>query len=213
MSPRPKRPVDRRLLAALAEHPVMASLVGVTTVDRFTRTSAPLGILASVPLGDLADAVGRTVAAGKIVFVNMDSTPGLGHDPGALTYLKGIGAVGICSTRAAIIERAGGLGLLAMQKVFVTDRSNLHRSIQSIGRSNPDLVQLMPAVVLRYVEQQARDLGVPYLAAGFVQGEADVVDALRHGAVGVCTSDEDLWELRRSALRPAAPPRPPAAPR
>ncbi|MEU0569153.1 glycerol-3-phosphate responsive antiterminator [Nonomuraea sp. NPDC005983] len=201
MSSRPKRPVDRRLLAALAEYPVMASLVGVAMADRFTTTSTPLGILASVPLGDLAATVQRTAAAGKIVFVNMDSTPGLGHDPGALTYLKGIGAVAICSTRAAIIERASGLGLLAMQKVFVTDRSNLHRSVQSISRSQPDLVQFMPAVVLRYMEQQARELGVPYLAAGFVQDEADVVEALQHGAAGVCTSDQELWELRRSALR------------
>ncbi|MEU6741191.1 glycerol-3-phosphate responsive antiterminator [Streptosporangium sandarakinum] len=201
MNPRPKRPIDRRLLAALAEHPVMASLVGAEMADRFTTTSTPLGILASVPLGDLAATVQRTVAAGKIVFVNMDSTPGLGHDPGALTYLKAIGAIGICSTRAAIIERANGLGLLAMQKVFVTDRSNLRRSLQSVARSQPDLVQLMPAIVLRYMERQARDLGVPYLAAGFVQGAQDVAEALHHGAAGVCTSDEDLWELRRSALR------------
>ncbi|SEN33900.1 glycerol-3-phosphate responsive antiterminator [Nonomuraea pusilla] len=203
MSSRPKRPVDRRLLAALAEHPVMASLVGTEMASRFTATSTPLGILASVPLGDLEATVRSTLAAGKIVFVNMDSTPGLGHDPGALTYLKGIGAVGICSTRAAIIERAGGLGLLSMQKVFVTDRSNLRRSLQSVARSHPDLVQLMPAVVLRYVERQARELGVPYLAAGFVQGAADVAEALRHGAAGVCTSDDNLWELRRSALPPS----------
>lgn len=179
----------------------MASLVGVAMAERFTTTATPLGILASVPLGDLTAAVRRTVDAGKIVFVNMDSTPGLGHDPGALTFLKGIGAIGICSTRAAIIERASGLGLLSMQKVFVTDRSNLQRSIQSIARSQPDLVQLMPAVVLPYVERHARDLGVPYLAAGFVQAASDVAAALRHGAAGVCTSDENLWELRRASLR------------
>ncbi|MFI7444796.1 glycerol-3-phosphate responsive antiterminator [Nonomuraea indica] len=201
MSSRPKRPVDRRLLAALADYPVMASLVSVAMADAFTATSTPLGILASVPLGDLAATVRRTVDAGKIVFVNMDSTPGLGHDPGALSYLRDIGAIGVCSTRAAIVERAAGLGLLSMQKVFVTDRSNLNRSLQAIARSRPDLVQLMPAVVLRYMEQQARELGVPYLAAGFVQGEADVVEALQHGAAGVCTSDRKLWELRRSALR------------
>ncbi|MGV9329492.1 hypothetical protein, partial [Streptosporangium sandarakinum] len=53
MNHRPKRPIDRRLLAALAEHPVMASLVGAEMADRFTATSTPLGILASVPLGDV----------------------------------------------------------------------------------------------------------------------------------------------------------------
>ncbi|GAA3466067.1 glycerol-3-phosphate responsive antiterminator [Nonomuraea roseola] len=201
MNHRHKRPIDRRLLSALAEHPVVASLVGVETVERFTTTAAPLGILASIPLGDLAATVRQTLAAGKIGFVNIDSTPGLGHDPGALAYLQQIGAVGICSTRQAMIERAAGLGLLTMQKVFVTDRSNLRRSMQSIARSQPDLVQLMPAVVLRYVERQAREVGVPYLAAGFVQAEDDVVEALGHGAAGVCTSEERLWELRRSALR------------
>lgn len=60
MNHRPKRPIDRRLLAALAEHPVMASLVGAEMADRFTATSTPLGILASVPLGDLAATVQRT---------------------------------------------------------------------------------------------------------------------------------------------------------
>jgi glycerol uptake operon antiterminator len=201
VSPRAKRPLDRRLLAALAEYPVMASLVGGAVADRFTSHSAPLGVLASIPLGELETAVAATTAAGKIVFVNMDSTPGLGHDPGALTYLQGIGAVGICSTRAAIIERAVGLGLLTMQKVFVTDRSNLQRSVRSIARSRPDLAQLMPAIMLRYMEREARDLGIPYLAAGFVQDKADVAEALRHGAAGVCTSDEALWDLRRSTLR------------
>ncbi|MFI9592836.1 glycerol-3-phosphate responsive antiterminator [Nonomuraea sp. NPDC052265] len=201
MNSRHKGPMDRRLLAALAEHPVAASLVGVDMVERFTSSPTPLGILASIPLGDLAAMVRRTVAAQKIGFVNIDSTPGLGHDPGALAYLQGIGAVGICSTRQAMIERAAGLGLLTMQKVFVTDRSNLKRSMQSITRSRPDLVQLMPAMVLRHVEPQVRAVGVPCLAAGFVQSADDVVEALRHGAVGVCTSDEELWGLRRSALR------------
>ncbi|MBB5079433.1 glycerol-3-phosphate responsive antiterminator [Nonomuraea endophytica] len=202
MNSRHKRPMDRRLLAALAEHPVMASLVGVEMAERFTSSTAtPLGILASIPLGDLAATVGLTVEAGKIGFVNIDSTPGLGHDPGALAYLQGIGAVGICSTRQAMIERATGLGLLTMQKVFVTDRSNLRRSLQSITRSQPDLVQVMPAMVLRHVERQIREVGVPCLAAGFVQSADDVVAALKHGAVGVCTSDEELWDLRRSSLR------------
>ncbi|WP_217370868.1 glycerol-3-phosphate responsive antiterminator [Nonomuraea antri] len=201
MNSRHKRPVDRRLLTALATHPVMASLVGVAMVEKFTTTATPLGILASIPLGDLAATVERTRAAGKIGLVNIDSTPGLGHDPGALAYLQGIGAIGIVSTRQAMIERAAGLGLLTMQKVFVTDRSNLRRSLQSITRSQPDLVQLMPAMVLRHVERQVREVGVPYVAAGFVSSADDVVEALRHGAVGVCTSDQELWELRRSALR------------
>ncbi|MGW0447003.1 hypothetical protein ACWDWV_16740, partial [Streptosporangium sandarakinum] len=62
MNPRPKRPIDRRLLAALAEHPVMASLVGAEMADRFTTTSTPLGILASVPLGERPP--GRGAGAG-----------------------------------------------------------------------------------------------------------------------------------------------------
>ena len=205
VSSRPTRPMDRRLLMALAEYPVVASIIGAPMAPSFTKSVAPLAILASVPLGDIEDTVADIVAAGKLVFVNMDSTPGLGHDPGALTYLHRIGASGICSTRGAVLERAGGLGLLTMQKVFVTDRSNLHRSIESVTRSHPDLVQVMPAIVLRYMEEDARGLGIPFLAAGFVRNTTDIVEALRHGAAGISTSDEMLWDVRRADLSPVEP--------
>ena len=92
-----------------------------------------------------------------------------------------------------------------VRKSTVTDRSNLHRSIESVTRSHPDLVQVMPAIVLRYMEEDARGLGIPFLAAGFVRNTIDIVEALRHGAAGISTSDEMLWDVRRADLSPVEP--------
>ena len=150
-----------------------------------------------MPVGALEDVVAELNAAGKLVFVNLDSTPGLGHDQGALAYLRLVGAVGVATTRAHLVERAPRLGLLSMQKVWITDRSNLTRTLDSVSRARPDLVQAMPAIVLQYVEEQLRLLRIPYLAAGFVSSPPDVAAALRRGAVAVSTSDPQLWSLRR----------------
>jgi glycerol uptake operon antiterminator len=41
----------------------------------------------------------------------------------------------------------------------------------------------------------------PIVASGFVCNQADVGAALRHGAVGVSTSDHVLWSLDPKQLR------------
>ncbi|GEB47752.1 MULTISPECIES: glycerol-3-phosphate responsive antiterminator [Streptomyces] len=196
--------LDRRLSAAFAKVPVVASVVGAPHLKDFLTAPASVCILASIPVGKLPQVVPALGRAGKTVFVNVDSSPGLAQDRGALEFLRQLGAAGMVSTRLSLVEKGRPLGLLTMQKVFVTDRSNLNRSLDAVSRGLPDLVEVMPAPIVARMSAESLRALTPHVAAGFVQSAADVAEALELGAVAAATSDPRLWHLTRDALAEAA---------
>ncbi|MFE6102117.1 glycerol-3-phosphate responsive antiterminator [Streptomyces laurentii] len=222
MNPSPSRPgatpgsrLDPRLGSAFADVPVVASVVGTPPLRDFLTAPARVCIVASLAVGQLPQVVPALGRAGKTVFVNVDSSPGLAQDRGALEFIKALGAHGVVSTRLSLIEKGRPLGLLTMMKVFVTDRSNLRRSTDAISRGAPDLVEIMPAPIVARMSAAAQRAMSPSVAAGFVETPADVALALALGSVAAATSDPRLWHLRRDQLppvpaaalkRPAAPP-------
>ncbi|MEU1669236.1 glycerol-3-phosphate responsive antiterminator [Streptomyces sparsogenes] len=208
MPPSPSRSgaaLDARLARALAEVPVVASLVGTQPLRQFLTAPAKVCILASLAVGQLPQVVPPLCRAGKTVFVNVDSSPGLAQDRGALEFIKNMGAHGVVSTRLSLIEKGRPLGLLTMMKVFVTDRSNLRRSTDAVSRGTPDLVEIMPAPIVARMSEQALRAMSPSVAAGFVETPADVALALALGSVAAATSDPRLWHLRRDQLPPVPP--------
>jgi glycerol uptake operon antiterminator len=178
----------------LTRNPVIASVFGAGCVARFLDSGCQLCILAHVSLHELEGLLQQLDRAGKFTFVNMDACSGLGQDRGAVEYLKKIGTQGVVSTKTAMIQRANSLNMVTMQKVFVTDRSNLPRSAAALEQSKPHLVQVMPwPVIAHLTEGEKRSLS-PFIAAGFIRTESDVATALRAGAKGVSTSANELWD-------------------
>jgi len=196
------------LTSVFAEVPVIASLIGPQRLQNFLGAPAAMCILASVPVGHLPRIVPLLGNAGKTVFVNVDSCPGLAQDKGALEFLKAIGAHGAVSTRLSLMEKGRPLGLLTMQKVFVTDRNNMRRSTDAIARGGPDLVEIMPSPIVARMTPEAKRAMSPFVAAGFIETAADAAAALAQGAVAVATSDPRLWDLRRDTLTARVPPPP-----
>jgi glycerol uptake operon antiterminator len=185
------------LEASLYRHPVIASLYGTESLSRFLAGACPVGIIAKVALPDMENLVSAVSAAGKFVFVNIDNCDGLAQDRGGVEYLRKIGTPGLITTRATLVQRANALGMVTMQKVFVTDRSNLPRSTNAVQQSKPHLVQLMPwAVIPALAAADLAELS-PFVAAGFVKSQGDVVAALKAGAKAVSTSDFELWNTTR----------------
>lgn len=193
-----------RLREALEKSVVVASVVGREPVPAFQASQSQIAVVASIELKDMADVVAEMRGSGKFFFLNIDSCRGLAQDKGALEYLRSLQVPGIVSTRTALVERAKGLGQVTMQKVFVTDRSNLPRSVNSTAMSKPDLLQLMPWPVVPRIEKDIRAELSPFVAAGFVQRRTDVSLALALGAKAAATSDRDLWNVPAEELRSAA---------
>ncbi|MGB3376196.1 MAG: glycerol-3-phosphate responsive antiterminator [Microbacterium sp.] len=177
----------------LAHRPVIASLYGLEMLHPFLDSRAEIALGANVALSEVNQLIAECSAAARFLFINVDNCAGLAPDRRGVDHLSRLGAVGVLSTKSAVIQHANSLGMVTMQKIFVTDRSTLPRSINSIRQSRPHLTQLMPWPVLpRLPGPVLEQLGL-FVAAGFVQTRADIEGALACGAVAVSTSDATLW--------------------
>ncbi|MNT48347.1 hypothetical protein D3C72_1851220 [compost metagenome] len=59
----------------------------------------------------------------------------------------------------------------------------------------------MPAPMLTHMAKQDLQALPPIVASGFVCNQADIGIAMKHGAVGVSTSDPVLWSLEARQLK------------
>jgi glycerol uptake operon antiterminator len=176
-------------------------MYGLEQINTFVSSVAEIGIVANVELRKLAPVIAALNRAGKFAIVNIDSCEGLSQDKGGVEYLADIGVASLVSTRVATIQRANRAGMVTMQKVFVTDRSTWPRSVKALEQSDPNLVQLMPAPMLTHMAEQDLKALPPIVASGFVCNQTDIGIAMKHGAVGVSTSDHALWSLDPRQLK------------
>lgn len=186
-------------LAGLSRHPVMPAILDSSTVGHFTASSAIACILAQFDLTDLESTLERIhTTSDQLVIVNIDSIIGLAQDRGGVDYLAKIGADGVVTTRGSLISRGAEAGLVTIQKLFITDRSNLHRAVSAVKGAKADLLQIMPSPVLPFVADHPVMKLRPVIAGGFVRDQEDIDRALSHGAIAVSVSSPELWNADRS---------------
>lgn len=133
-----------QLQEAVRRQPVIGVLYGVDSLPALLASDCRAPVVANIDLLLLPKALEVLTQQGIFSIVNIDSIPGLAQDRGGVDYLQALGAAGVVSTRGSLMQRIQHARLLAMQKVFVTDRSNLPRALDSVRASHPDLVQVMP---------------------------------------------------------------------
>ncbi|GAA1844861.1 glycerol-3-phosphate responsive antiterminator [Brevibacterium marinum] len=184
------------LESTLRDNPVIGTLFGEDDMKQFCARPTRFSFVANLPLVRVGAVIERLSAATTLPMLNVDSVQGLTANADGLEYLKGIGVPGIVSTHTQAVSRAADLGLLAVQKVFVTDRSNLRRAAATVKSSHAHFVQLMPWPVVPHLSPEfLRELG-PFIVAGFVSTEDDIRSALSLGALAVSSSQKELWDYR-----------------
>ncbi|OYO01535.1 transcriptional regulator [Enemella evansiae] len=187
-----------QLQQAVRQHPVIGVLYGVDSLPALLGSDCRAAVVANIDLLLLPKALEVLTQQGILSIVNIDSIPGLAQDRGGVDYLQALGAVGVVSTRGSLMQRIQHAKLLAMQKVFVTDRSNLPRALDSVRTSHPDLVQVMPGPVVPRIDPEDLRVFEPFIVSGFVTDENDVRAALTAGAIGVTSHSTELWAATRS---------------
>ena len=134
--------------------------------------------------------------AGKKVFVHMDFTEGIGKDRAGLQYLKGLGADGILTTKTSMIRPAKEAGLITVQRFFILDSHSVDTALDSIRIAKPDVVEIMPGVVVKKIKEFADKVNTPILVGGLLEFPEEVDAAIEAGATAVSTADRILWDYK-----------------
>lgn len=132
--------------------------------------------------------------SGKKLYVHIDLAHGIGKDASGIVFLKRMGVDGVISTKVNIIKLAREAGLSTVQRFFIVDSRSVHTTVEAVGSSRPDMIEIMPAVVGKVITRLVRDLDTPVIAGGLIETEAEARTAIECGAAAVSTGQKTLWQ-------------------
>jgi len=142
------------------------------------------------------DCIKKIHDAGKKAMVHIDFAEGIGKDRYGIEFLAEKGVDGICTTRTNIVKMAREAGLITLQRFFMIDSHSVATSIESMKISNPDIIEIMPAIVTKKIKEFASLVDVPIIAGGLADSEDEVREAIAAGADCVSTGETSLWTLK-----------------
>jgi len=143
---------------------------------------------------ELAPVVRRIHAAGKLAVVHLDLVDGLAADLTGVRWLVRSGADAVISSHGQAVRAVRAEGLVAIQRLLCVDRPGVELGLTAVARAQPDIVELLPGIILPDVADLLLPrLTVPLLAGGFIRDEASMRRVLDVGAVAVTTSEQSLW--------------------
>jgi glycerol uptake operon antiterminator len=190
-----KPPDPSTFLSRLAMYPCCPA---TTTGEQFRRALASRSevvlILRANGL-ELAPFIGQAHELGKLVAVHLDLVSGLRGDRASVQWLSESGADAVVSSRGHLMATIRHERMTAIQRLLLVRLTHLSTGVASIRRSEPDIVEVLPGVVLPQVRHLLPELGLPLLAGGFVRTTDDVRALMECGAIAVTSSKEELWRF------------------
>ncbi len=141
----------------------------------------------------------RIKAAGKVAMVHVDLVSGLSTRDIILDFVKeNTKADGIITTKHGLIPHAKELGLCTVLRFFALDSTALVNITKAMkpGMVLPDVIEFLPGIISgRMIEKINEASRVPVIAGGLITEKADVMNALKGGAVAISTTNRDVWFL------------------
>ena len=181
------------MISVLEQNPVIAAIAD----DKWEEAlKSPVQVIfyLSANLLTLKQKIEQAHGAGKIIMIHLDLAEGIGRDRTGLRFVASCGADGILSTKGQLIRFGKEIGLFTVQRFFAVDSSGAASIGEMFRSTNPDLIEIMPGVVTKVIKQYAQN-GIPVIAGGLLQTNAEVMDALGSGAVAVSIGKPELWYI------------------
>ena len=181
-------------IARVAAAPCCAAITADEHLDAALESQSPVIFVLRGNGLLLSHVVRRIHHAGKLVAVHVDLVSGVKADRASVAWLARAGVDAVISSHGQLMPAIRHEGMTAIHRLLLGRRSQLDTAIAAISRSGPNIVEILPGVILPSVIDLMPRFEVPVLAGGFVRTPADVQAVLAAGALGVTTSSQSLWD-------------------
>ena len=138
------------------------------------------------------DAVHRT---GKKIYIHFDLASGIAKDKSGMVYVKALGVDGIISTRVNVIKLAREVGLFTVQRFFIVDSHSVETTVESAKTAKPDMIEIMPGVIPKIIENIRCKLNIPIIAGGLIETKEEIINVMKSGATAISSGSKELWKL------------------
>ena len=186
------------LRAGLARKPIIAGLKGVSEAHRTYEAGIKVCFYLTGHIFELRDLAKRCKEQGQMVFAHVDLISGVAKDEYGMQVLASeVGVDGVLTTKGYLVTAAQRAGLLGIQRLFVLDSEALKTGLRMISSSQPDAVEILPALILPSVRERLPQKLPPIIAGGLVETMDELVKVLKPPILAVSTSRVELWNYER----------------
>ena len=180
----------------IEDNPIIAAINNINQVDDAIKSPCKIVFLLTGDILNIEELVHKLRENGKTVYVHIDLIGGFSKDITALRYIsKNIKPDGIITTKSNLVKAAKELKIFTIQRLFILDSLALVSGINSIKTIRPDAVEILPGIMPKIIEEIRIETRIPVIAGGLIRDKADVIGSLNAGAIGISTSNKDVWYM------------------
>ncbi|WP_103104725.1 glycerol-3-phosphate responsive antiterminator [Brevibacillus reuszeri] len=181
--------------ARLAQTKLIASVKEAKHLEKAAEANLSAAVLSIGNIGVIKGYVDFFKSREIPVFLHLDRIGGISYDREGIAFLAHyVKPDGIVTTRNTLVKLAKKQGLLTIQRLFLVDSDSLKSGLQSIQDTQPDAVELMPALLPEYIEEFRSMIDTPIIAGGLLRKREQMEVVLQHGATAVSVGSPSLWK-------------------
>lgn len=181
---------------AIENSPIIAAAKDEAGLKRCLACDSQVIFLLFGDICNIGDLVLSVKESRKIAMVHIDLVQGLSQKEIAVDFIqKYTKADGIISTKPALIQRAKQLGLSTVLRSFVIDSLALSSIEKQISAADPDILEVLPALMPKVISRICHMVRVPVIAGGLISDKEDILAMLSAGAISISSTSPDIWFL------------------
>lgn len=183
------------LIEALEENPIIPGLSNDSDMHLLTELHSKIVFVLYGDITNIGDIVQALKNKNKIVFVNVDMIDGFSSKNSVIKFMKqNTLADGIISSKTTVLRFAKELGFYTVHRFFIIDSLSYKSIDKQLEISKADMINIVPgwSIVVEWAVQEHEQ---PVIASGLVCEKKLVIDNLKAGAIAICSTNHDIWDL------------------
>jgi glycerol uptake operon antiterminator len=176
---------NQKIIPAISNH---------QDLKKFLSLPMDYGILMNFQLAQLPELVKMMKEHKKKVLIHSELIRGLSSDEyGAIYLIQTLQVDGLISSKPKVIEICKKRGVLGILRFFLKDTISLEQSIEVARKTEPDYLEILPAISTDIIGMIKKHLNVDILMGGLIQTKEHIQKCIQAGAIAVTTSNPNLW--------------------
>ena len=187
---------DTDIYDKLRDNPIIAAIKEESDLDELLETDVEVIFVLQSSLLTIKALSNKIDASGKVGFVHLGLVKGLSDDEVGLRYLKeNTSFVGIISTKWPQLVRAQALGFMTVYRIFMVDSLAFNSLKNAQNPKFPDFIEILPNASGKIIKSVMDQIKRPLIVSGLITDKEDVINALKHGATAISSTNKDVWKF------------------
>lgn len=178
------------------ENPIIAAVSNLENLDIALDSPCEIIFLLTGNIFNLKEIATKVRLKNKGLYIHIDSIDGFSKDTWGLEYIiKNIYPDGIITEKDNLIKLSKSMGVFTIQRLVIMDSNSLKFAIESIKRTRPNAIEILPGIMPKIIKKIIEDIKLPIISSGLISDKEDLEAVLHAGAIAVSSSKKSIWNL------------------